>query len=437
MMMAAWFWSFGALAAISQQLKNEYHESYLTMIAAAGCVESYLNHSKESDFSFLKTCGWNVEYFDLGEKKLKTHFFVARKEIENGQIVYLLIFRGTSELNDWGFNLKTSHCVYGGMNLVQMEQTASETYDKTCPAVHKGFNLYVTRVLRDYVLEQDGVSFKNLFAEVKNNPRCHLLIAGHSLGGAVAALLGQRLYDLGLPQEKFQVMTFGAPAVGNAVFAEKLGNRISLVRYTTTADPVPLSVQTLFKDYRHFGRQVKYDVDIRSTDSQHNCTLYLDNAFLQYYGLRRKIEQKTGRSLRPQNRVTKDVPLVGVQVSLSREAMKYKYMPELQEFLLDQYAGCLPSYRILTPGQSALDCRYRIYCEINGRQDRREKAWYVEVSQNLYKEPWHKEPGQFLNMAIYSKRVASGSGNVKTLAENWLEARGDLQKQLPFLFFDF
>ncbi len=425
--MAACCWSFGAMAAISQQLKNEYNEAYLTMIASAGCVESYLNHDKD-DFSFLKTCGWQVDYFDKGAKKLKTHFALARKETGTGDFIYLLIFRGSAELNDWGFNLKAGHCGYAGKNLTEMVEAASVPYDKNRPAVHKGFNLYVERILRDYVLLEDGRTFKDVFAEIARNPRCRLLITGHSLGGAVAALLGQRLYDLGMPEEKFQVITFGAPAVGNTAFVEELGKRISLIRCTTTADPVPGSVQTLFHDYKHFGRHVKYKVDIRFSDNQHNSTLYLDNAFLQYYEVRRKIEKQIGGSLRAESRVSDGVPVVGVQVAISQEAGQYKYMRELREFLLHQYAGCLPSYRLLVSGEAAVGCDYRICCEINGWQDRREKVWYVEVMQSLT-----KGGNTTLGMAIYNRRVASGSGNVKSLAENWLEAKRDLQQRLPFV----
>ena len=82
--------------------------------------------------------------------------------------------------------------------------------------VHKGFNEYVNTVLSATM--QDGSSSKRFVEEIKNNPKVRVLLTGHSLGGAVATLTAERLVSMGIEKWRVPVITFGAPAIGNAAF---------------------------------------------------------------------------------------------------------------------------------------------------------------------------------------------------------------------------
>ena len=60
-------------------------------------------------------------------------------------------------------------------------------------------------------------------------------MTGHSLGGAVALLAAARLYDEGASQ--IQVVTFGAPAVGNAAFNAAYEPLLQVDRIVMAGDP--------------------------------------------------------------------------------------------------------------------------------------------------------------------------------------------------------
>lgn len=82
--------------------------------------------------------------------------------------------------------------------------------------VHKGFNDYVNTVLETMVDTNDDGIDEVLFNEILANTDTRVLLTGHSLGGAVATLLAERLVSMGIDKDRVPVITFGAPAIGNA-----------------------------------------------------------------------------------------------------------------------------------------------------------------------------------------------------------------------------
>lgn len=132
--------------------------------------------------------------------------------------------------------------------------------------VHKGFNDYVNTVLETMVdINDDGID-EVLFNEILANTDTRVLLTGHSLGGAVATLLAERLVSMGIDKDRVPVITFGAPAIGNAAFAEVYGDKIDLRRITNNADPVPGSLQTFFGGYKQFGKHHKYNLSRKLSD---------------------------------------------------------------------------------------------------------------------------------------------------------------------------
>lgn len=92
--------------------------------------------------------------------------------------------------------------------------------------------------------------------EAKERP---LWVTGHSLGGAIALLAAWRFQRQFLPVH--EVVTFGAPMVGNAAaaaaFAREFPNRV--FRYVDVEDPVPLlpTVSLVANTYRHCMNEVR------------------------------------------------------------------------------------------------------------------------------------------------------------------------------------
>jgi hypothetical protein len=122
--------------------------------------------------------------------------------------------------------------------------------------VHKGFHrsaLYIWDYLRaamEAAFMQDG--------EVALDA---LYVTGHSLGAAVAVIVGENLYnDAELEPYKAVlrgVYTFGQPAAGDAVYAaecERSGYARMVYRHVYDSDWVPTLPPFSTGDYRHFGQ---------------------------------------------------------------------------------------------------------------------------------------------------------------------------------------
>ncbi|QDU20050.1 lipase family protein [Urbifossiella limnaea] len=114
---------------------------------------------------------------------------------------------------------------------------------------HQGFVTAITAVWPQL--------FPAVEAELKRADR-PLWVTGHSLGGALA-LLAAWLF-----KRKFlnvhQVVTFGAPMVGNKDVAEAIGRELAgkVVRYVNSPDPVPLlpMMSLVSSEYLHCDRVV-------------------------------------------------------------------------------------------------------------------------------------------------------------------------------------
>ncbi|KAG6432164.1 hypothetical protein SASPL_103738 [Salvia splendens] len=128
--------------------------------------------------------------------------------------------------------------------------------------VHHGFyNAYNDSSLRPGVLSAVQLA-KELYGDT------NIMVTGHSMGGAMAALCGLDLrviLTLG-EQQKVQVMTFGQPRIGNAVFASYYSQVVpDTFRVTHGNDMVPHlpPYYSYFpqKTYHHFPREIRVELE--------------------------------------------------------------------------------------------------------------------------------------------------------------------------------
>ena len=130
-------------------------------------------------------------------------------------------------------------------------------------------------------------------AELKKDPSRKLYITGHSLGGAAATLAAARLSDLGVAPGQLEVITFGAPAVGNDSFARHYEHNFQLTRVTMAGDPVNKVLQSLTGGFVQFGQRVEWRSKL-SERFPHGMAVYLDEAYRHYVDAGREDE---GRGL--------------------------------------------------------------------------------------------------------------------------------------------
>lgn len=434
------FYGTTAFAA-EKSIKEQLRDSYYTAISAASCLGVYLPE-RSSEFSFMRSHGWEIAPYTFEDEDVRTNFSIASNTCADcGMELYMVTFKGTTNKKDWGINLKTSHTAYGGTTLEEMEAIAKRDPQEKKPAVHEGFNTYVDSVLRSSVVDAQS-KFKGVFKKVYETPNSHLILTGHSLGGAAATLLGERLISLGMPKEKFTVITFGAPAIGNDEFALEYGDKIDLLRVTNTSDPIPGSLQTFFGGYKQFGEHVKYHISPRISSNNHDIAMYVDYSVSEYYkAFDKAVAAGITKSL-PYNKVTAGKPLVALWMHSSPGLAKRPYVPDIKRLIAEEYMGMLPSYVVMDDALNAetfyrhedimrlsreVGAEYVVICGIDGNQSKDKNYWYVVLNQGIF-----KADGSLMSIVTFAKKV-SATGNIQATGENLLSAKEELQRHLPFV----
>ncbi|KIY62159.1 alpha/beta-hydrolase [Cylindrobasidium torrendii FP15055 ss-10] len=114
--------------------------------------------------------------------------------------------------------------------------------DQLDPALFPGItdDVYVHGGFRD----QHALTANTILAEVKSlfaeHSTSNLVLAGHSLGGALAAL-DALFFALQIPTATIKARTFGMPRVGNSAFAELIDTHVSdFIRVTNRHDLIPI-----------------------------------------------------------------------------------------------------------------------------------------------------------------------------------------------------
>lgn len=190
----------------------------------------------------------------------------------DGRVV-ILCYRGTQPLNfiSWLTDINVD------------PQTIKLTIGDTPGqyAVHAGFyrNFRATRHLVISALERalNGRSVRDDGGSVPN-PVEALYIAGHSLGGAMAAhaavtLTTEKSYQP-IAEKLRAVYTFGQPMIGNPEFAGACANHPFLhqrvLRYVYQHDVVAHLPPELTGPFAHFGREYQYHHDLTGGTWQQN-----------------------------------------------------------------------------------------------------------------------------------------------------------------------
>ncbi|MCD8175587.1 MAG: lipase family protein [Phascolarctobacterium sp.] len=267
-----------------------------------------------------------------------------------------------------------------------------------------------------------------------------MVITGHSLGGAAATLLGERLARLGMPKEKFTVITFGAPAIGNKVFVDKYGDKINLLRVTNEADPIPGSVQTFFSVYKQFGAHYKYDLSTKVSNIQHAMALYFDHSVNEYFNAATSAAKAGLIQLRSDKNIEEGKPLVAVWVKAGKGLSVNQYIPNLKGFITGCYKNSLPSYVIMDQSLTELPqdellrlsretgAKYMLACNIDTQKVPNEEYSYIVLGQGLF-----DTNGKMITMGSFAKKIIPESGYIQVTGENFLQARDALGEQIPVI----
>ncbi len=179
----------------------------------------------------------------------------------DGRVV-ILCFRGTEPLNV--INWLTDADIYPDRISIPFRESPG-SFD-----VHAGFyrNVRATRFVTISALERalNGKSVRENDATVMQ-PMEALYITGHSLGGAMAAIIAIMLKTekqyAHLADKLKSVYTFGQPMVGSGALALACGEDdflgSSVFRYIYNHDIVPQLPPRVSGGFTHFGREYRYN----------------------------------------------------------------------------------------------------------------------------------------------------------------------------------
>lgn len=260
----------------AQQLRNtsniqEIKMENVTMryLAAWTALAVYNDKLSLLARSILQENGWQINTINEELKKSDIKLLLAEKEIE-GKTLYFLSISGTATWKDIQTDLTVESTTFNQKNKAFL--------------VHKGFWQY----MQDGFFtekEYDGKSLGEKLAErLQADKSQKIYITGHSLGGAVAELLAAKLSDMGVEKNQLEVITFGAPAVGNEAFVNEYEPKMNLTRITMKGDPIKNLAQIANTKYVQFTTNMQWTLPQNENDKfAHGMLLYFDRAMRDYY----------------------------------------------------------------------------------------------------------------------------------------------------------
>ena len=245
---------------------KSFNPAEVRLICALAAIGSYEDDNAIIARDILESRGWSIEPITIENSKANVKVLMLNRSLADGTPLKVLSICGTSDLSDAEVDLRLSpvpiNFISAGSNI----------------RVHQGFQDYT-----EVMINSDFAT--KLREELMSSPSEKLYITGHSLGGAVAVLAAAQLVEAGVNRvnpNQIEVITFGAPAVGNADFAEKFKDKFKFQRISMSGDPIKKALAAL--GYVHFGEMLKYNPSKAMVEKfPHSMALYLDCAIRDYY----------------------------------------------------------------------------------------------------------------------------------------------------------
>ena len=372
---------------------DDYDEAQKIYVAACACLAAYSDRQGKLAYEYLQQDGWQIKPYIVEEPKADARFLLAKKELLTGQTMYLLAVVGTETIKDVKTDLRVDKVYFAGHTPEEFAENAKrQDMPETVPKVHRGFHQYVQAALTATTEENKGDGPRLLSDLLLADQERKIYLVGHSLGGAVATLGGARLISMGVRPEQIEVITFGAPAVGNKAFAQEFEPVLNLTRIVISGDPVTGILQKLVGGYEQFGRKICWEMPDNMLDNPHRVTDYLDLAIKNYYQKRQQaIKAKVIERLPAESSPKQPLAYVAALKNRLPSDLQAEF-GYMEQALQDEYRKALPSY-ILADEQvddvikTALQkgCRWAIVPEISGYRLKNERiCYYITFQQVIY-----------------------------------------------------
>jgi hypothetical protein len=379
---------------------EDFTQAQKQYLAAGACMAAYSDRYGSLAIAAFEQEGWKIEpHMQTGNGADVKYILAWDTHSQPGRDSYVLAVAGAERTLDVKTFFRTRKVYFAGAT---MEEFAANAARKDVPAevpkVHEGFNqaaqLLLSLESEQSHAKQPGKSIM-LTSILLENPNTKVFLAGHSMGGAVVTLVAARLLDMGVRPEQIEVITFGAPSVGNDQFVQKYENKIPLTRIVVEGDPIPVALRRVFGGYRPLGGEIVWPVpDALKSYTQHDISVYLDIALTKYYPLKR---QAINEGISPAPEPIPGRPrlyVAPIKNSLPKE-LKEEFVT-MREGLLSQYDDILPGYILDTGTEydetttlkkaAAAGCDLLAVAEIQAlRVQNEDNTYFVSLIQTVYR----------------------------------------------------
>ena len=344
-------------SSVANAAESNLETERVRLICALSSLAAYSGDEGTVAKNFLERRGWEITDLKDSDGKINVKLHLMSKGNEK-----IFFFTGTEDLKDVAVDLN--------VELVPLNDA-----DKNI-LVHRGFKDYADAAL-------SGGNLETLLDYMKKNPDEKIYITGHSLGGAIAIISAVKLADAGADMSRIEVVTFGAPSVGNKEFAVAYQGKINLTRIFMKSDPISKTLKIF--GYEHFGEAVNYKEVEEHRKSFHAMILYLDRALRNYYD---------AGGFGAEN----DLPLYIAPIGIAKDDFKNADKKYLKLILRDSFGKEIDFAEIKNPADFAFNvteyltpaknagCKYVISQMIQAKpiRDSRPSASRIIVQEMVY-----------------------------------------------------
>ncbi|WP_312421355.1 lipase family protein [Anaerospora hongkongensis] len=369
---------------VAAQAASEDDEAYTIYLAASACVAAYSDRPGALAKQYLTQQGWQIQPYEQSNKNADARFLVIKNMNPSSlEESFLIAFTGTETVKDIKTDILANRVYFAGQTVEEFAANAAKKKIAASePKIHRGFHEYVQAALTTKVITtstQPQLLSEWLLADTSHK----VYLTGHSLGGAVATVTAARLISMGVKPGQIEVITFGAPAVGNDAFNRQFEPVIDLTRVVISGDVVTGLLQSVAGGYAQFGREICWESPDWTNKGPHGVTEYLDLAMKNYYDKRHLARKESANQ--PQRGIPAFLPkayIAPVKYFLPEKFGKEQWY--MEQALLDEYErilpGCLPEVEPeeaqLQAQAAASGARWLIFPEVS--------AYQVPNAQGLY-----------------------------------------------------
>ncbi len=392
----------------------EYLEARKLYTSAGACMAAYGTRAGSLAVAAFEQEGWQVEPFRITGDKADSRYLLAWDTTSAlDHDVYILAVAGTENVRDVKVDLRANKVYFAGKTLDEFAaNSVRKDIPPDAPKVHEGFNQAAQLLLTAQTAQANDhhpVGARLLSSILQEDKQDKVYLVGHSLGGAVVTLVAARLLDMGVNPEQIEVITFGAPAVGNEAFEKMYDGKFRITRIVAPDDPVPIALRKVYGGYRHIGAELRWPLpEPLKNYFTHNVPVYVDLAMRNYYPKRRQAINEG--LLAPVQPIAGKPRLYVAAIKNNLPSALKGEFPFMQEALWDEYESLSPG--IVNEADespelsnlakaAAANCELLVTPEIQAIRVRDDNTWYVTLSQTVYRV----EDGKVLNVGIYSSNT--------------------------------